>query len=319
MAETFFTLNDGSPRAVMGIRRRNDGTVQTLDQAVPDGDTLGNQLDGTGSVRFLGIDSPEKSFEQPIGGAQTLNGQPWEQYLTNPFANGYPAGLLEPALAAHLQQRFGSGAAANHHRHAMAAGEALKGLVQGDITAMGQTPAQFQYFLSFSYEVFDRFGRFLAFVNRNQPNPNVPGPRPSSYNQRQLDTGTALPFFIWPNVDPFRAHDTIADAVPRPGTANTQAETGELKRARDAVKSARAAGLGVFNPADPLRFEAFEIRYLGRGEAPNRAVIDLSKNDDVLLRPQNYFTIPNAEDRLFVPGEFVPLFAAKGWRLQGFQ
>jgi hypothetical protein len=47
-------------------------------------------------------------------------------------------------------------------------------------------------------------------------------------------------------------------------------------------------------------------------------VIDLSKNDDVLLRAQSYFKIPHPEDRLFVPAEFVPLFAAKGWRLEGF-
>ena len=318
MAEVFFTLSDGSPRAITGIRRRNDGTVQPLGEAVPDGDTIGDQLNGTGSVRFLGVDSPEKSFEQPVGGSQALDGQPWEQFLTNPFANGYPAALLEPALAAHLQQRFGAGAAANHHRHAVAAGEALKGLIQADITALGQTNVQFQYFLSFSYEVFDRFGRFLAFANRNQPNVNVPAPRPSSYNQRQLDTGAALPFFIWPNVDPFRKHDTVANAVLAPRTANVIAETGELKKARDAVKSARAAGIGVFSAADRLRFEAFEIRYLGRAEAPSRAVIDLSKNEDVILRPQSYFRIPNPEDRLFVPAEFVPLFAAKGWRLEGF-
>jgi hypothetical protein len=318
MAETFFTLSDGSPRAITGIRRRNDGTVQPLGDAVPDGDTIGNQLNGTGSVRFLGVDSPEKSFEQPVGGPQALDGQPWEQFLTNPLANGYPAALLEPALAAHLQQRFGTGAAANHHRHAVAAGEALKGLIQADIAALGQTSDQFQYFLSFSYEVFDRFGRFLAFANRNQPAANVPAPRPSSYNQRQLDTGSALPFFIWPNVDPFRKHDTVANAVPAPRTANLIAETGELKRARDAVKSARAAGIGVFNAADPLRFEAFEIRYLGRAEAPSRAVIDLSKDDDVILRPQSYFRIPNPEDRLFISAEFVPLFAGKGWRLEGF-
>jgi hypothetical protein len=126
MAQTFFTLSDGSPRAIMGIRRRNNGTVQTLDEAVPDGDTVGVQLNGTGSVRFLGIDSPEKSFEQPLGGAQSLDGPRWEEYLTNPFANGFPTELLEPLLAAHLQSRFGAGAAANHHRHAVAAGEALK-------------------------------------------------------------------------------------------------------------------------------------------------------------------------------------------------
>jgi len=318
MAETFFTLTDGSPRAIMGVRRKANGTVQTLDEAVADGDTAGAQLDGTGSIRFLGIDSPEKSFEQPLGGGQGLDGAPWEQYLTNPFTNGYPVGSLESPLAAHLQWRFASGAAANHHRHAVAAWENLKALIQSDVTALGQPLDQFRYFLSFSYEIFDRYGRFLAFLNRNQPDANNPSPRPRSYNDRQLEAGKALPYFIWPNVNPFRDADTIPDAVPRPGTANTIAEKGDLKRARDMVKQARASQIGVFAPADPLRFEAFEIRYLGRAEVPSRGVIDLSKNDDVILRPQSYFKIPHPEDRLFVPPEFIPLFAAKGWRLEGF-
>ena len=104
----------------------------------------------------------------------------------------------------------------------------------------------------------------------------------------------------------------------RPGAANELAETGDLKRARDFVKAARAERLGVFEAADPLRFEAFEIRYLGRKEAPARALIDLSKSDDVILRPQSYFKVPNPEDRLWISSEFVPLFAAKGWRLEGF-
>ena len=85
MATTFFTLSDGTPRAIMGIRRRNNGTVQPLEEAVPDGDTAGTQLDGTGSVRFLGVDAPEKSFEQPVGGAQGLDGAPWDLFLTNPL------------------------------------------------------------------------------------------------------------------------------------------------------------------------------------------------------------------------------------------
>ncbi len=317
MAETFFTLTDGSPRAIMGIRRRN-GAVQTLEAAVPDGDTVGTQLDGTGSIRFLGIDTPEKSFVQPLGGGQALDGPKWDQYLTNPFGSGYEVALLEPALATHLQTRFGAGAAANHHRHALAAGESLRELIRADQAALGQTAEEFSYFVSFSYEVFDRYGRFLAFVNRNQPEANVPVPRVRSYNERQLAAGCALPYFIWPNVNPFRDVPTITHAVPAPGTANTVAETGDLKYARAAVQHARGSGLGVFAPGDPLRFEAFEIRYLGRNEAPTRAVIDLSRNDSVILRPQSYFRIPNPEDRLFIPGEFVPLFAAKGWRLEGF-
>jgi hypothetical protein len=318
MPVTFFTLANGSPRAVVGIRRRNDGIVQPPDDATPDGDTVGVQLDGTGAVRFLGIDTPEKTFQQPLGGTAVLNGVQWEQFLSNPFAPGLPASSLEAGLVADLQGRVGPGAAANHHRHAMAAATALRDLVQDDVTALGQTRETFRYFLSFSYEVFDGNGRFLAFVNRNQPNANVPGPRPDSYNQRMLQAGRALPYFIWPNVNPFREADSVAHAVLAPGTANTTAETGDLKKARDAVKAARTAKLGVFDALDPLRLEAFEIRYLGRGEAPNRAVIDLSKNDDVLLRPQSYFKIPHPEDRLFIPSEFIPLFAARGWRLEGF-
>jgi len=325
MAETFFTIPtlNGTVRAIMGIRRRNDGTVQPLDQAVPDGDTAGVQLDGTGAVRFLGVDTPEKSFQQPLGGEQALNGQKWKQFLSNPFAPGLPANTLEPLLVEHLRGRIGTGpiaddAAANHHRHALAATQALKDSIQSDITALGQAPDTFRYFLSFSYEVFDRNGRFLAFVNRNQPDPNNPGPRPDSYGERMLQTGHTLPFFIWPNIDPFRKFASIADAVLAPNTANTVAESGDLKKARDFVKNARAAGSGVFDAGDPLRFEAFEIRYLGRGEAPSRAVIDLSKNDDVMLRPQSYFKVPFPEDRLFVPAEFVPLFSARGWRLEGF-
>jgi hypothetical protein len=302
----------------MGIRRKSDGSLQTLDQSVPDGDTVGLQLNGTGSIRFLGIDSPEKAFEQPLGGGQALDGLKWQEYLTDPFSKGYPGHLLESPLAAHLKLRFGIGAAANHHKHAIAAGENLKLLIQADATELGQTLEAFQYFLSFSYEVFDRYGRFLAFLNRNQPKDETPVPRPPSYNERQLQAGRALPYFIFPNVSPFRDKGTVSEAVLKPKTANTKAETGELKRARDAVKSARLNKQGVFDAGDPLQFEAFEVRYLGRAETPNRAVIDLSKNDDVILRPQSYFKIPNAEDRLFIPAEFVPLFVAKGWRLEGF-
>jgi hypothetical protein len=317
MAEVFFTF-ERNPRARMGVRRRADGSVQTLDQAIPDGDTAGTQLDGTGAARFLGVDTPEKAFAQPLGGSQNLDGAPWETFLSNPFAPGLPGHRLDLPLIQHLQARVGSGMAANHHRHAVAAGDALKALVQADMTALGQTPEQFRFFLAFSYEVFDSFGRFLAFVNREQPNASVPAPRPLSYNERMLEIGRTLPYFIWPNINPFRDAPTVHDAVLAPGTAHDVAERGDLKRARDFVRNARAIGAGLFDPADPLQFEAFEIRYLGRGDIPNRAVIDLGVNDDVLLRPQSYFKVRNPEDRLFVPAEFVPLFAARGWRLEGF-
>ena len=46
-----------------------------------------------------------------------------------------------------------------------------------------------------------------------------------------------------------------------------------------------------------------------------RWVIDLSAGDDLLRDPQSYYLIPNEEDRLFVPEEYVALFVGKGWQI----
>ena len=74
MAETFFVVGNGNPRAVTAIRRKADGTTQTLDQAVPDGDTVGVQLDGTGSTRFLGIDTPRRRSSSRSAAARRWTG-----------------------------------------------------------------------------------------------------------------------------------------------------------------------------------------------------------------------------------------------------
>ncbi len=318
MAKAFFT-QQRRVRAVASIRRNNDGTFQSIDASVPDGDTAGTHIEGSASVRFLGIDTAEKSFAVPGGGGTKLDSAEWEAYLTDPFRAEVGGNFgLEDDLIANLQPRLGPDAGSNHRRHGENAETTLQEMVAADMTALGQDATTFGYFLAFSFEVFDSFGRFLCFINRNQPDGNVPSPRPPSYNERQLESGAALPYFIWPNVDPFRGNQGILDAVIQPGRANDLAETGALKRARDFVKAARAAGLGVFDPVDPLRLEAFELRYLSRRQPPSRAVIDLSRNDDILLKPTSYYKIPNPEDRLFISGEYVPLFASRGWRLEGW-
>lgn len=318
MPNAFFTVNQ-APRAVTSIRRDANGQPQTLNAAISDGDTIGVHVAGSGSVRFLGIDSPEKSFELPGSpGARRLDSPQWETYLTDPFLPQFGPFDLDQGLVDHLGTRIGPGRGVNHRFHGDNAEQALIALVQSDMTALGQNPDTYNFFLAFSFEVFDAYGRFIAFINRNQPDANNPGPRPLPYNERMLENGTALPYFIWPNIDPFR-ESSLLDAVIAPGTANQVAQaTPALRRARDFVRQARNNGNGVFNPADPLRFEAFEVRYLGRRQPPNRAVIDLSRNDDVMLRPQSYFRIANPEDRLFIPLAFVPLFVARGWRLEGW-
>ena len=294
MPKVFFTIGN-KPRAVASIRRDANGQPQALNDAIPDGDTAGVHLEGSTSVRFLGIDTPEKTYDlAAVQGGNRLDSEQWENYLSNPFSALYGPFELEAGLAAHLRTRIGPGAGANHFAHANNAKTTLIDMVQADMDALGQNPNTFGYFIAFSFEVFDAHGRFLAFINRDQPDPDNPGPRPLSYNERMLEQGAALPYFIWPNTDPFRGV-SLLDAVIAPQTANQVARaTPALRRARDFVRQARADGKGVFDPDDPLRFEAFEIRYLGRCKPPSRPVIDLSRNDDVILRPQSYFQIPKS-------------------------
>jgi hypothetical protein len=318
MANIFFSTGN-MPRGVVSIRRDANGQPQPLVDSIPDGDTAGVHLEGSAAIRFLGIDTPEKSIDiSVIHGGNRLDSQQWEAYLTNPFDPQFRPFEMDANLAAHLLTRLGPGIGANHFLHATNAGNVLKALVQSDMTALGQNLNTFGYFIAFSFEVFDSNGRFLAFVNRNQPDSTNPSPRPLTYNERMLEQGVALPYLIWPNIDPFRSQ-SLLEAVIAPGTANQIAEsTPALRRARDFVRQARINEIGIFNPINPLLFEAFEIRYLGRRQPPHRAVIDLSRNDDMLLRPQSYFRIPNPEDRLFIEPAFVPLFVSRGWRLEGW-
>jgi hypothetical protein len=130
-----------------------------------------------------------------------------------------------------------------------------------------------------------------------------------------LAAGWVTPYFIWPNIDPFRRQGSLLEAVLGPGTANTVAERpGALQVARRFVRQARDQHLGLFEEADPLRLLPYELRFLACRSPPERWVIDLGRNDDALLAPQDYFQVANPEDRLFVPAEYVPLFVEHGWR-----
>ena len=104
-------------------------------------------------------------------------------------------------------------------------------------------------------------------------------------------------------------------SVAPPGTAG--ADRRALDEARASVAHARAAGLGIYAAADPLRLYPFELRFLARRKPPERWVIDLGAGDDKILAPQRYYAIVNPEDRLFVPSEYVPLFVEKGWQRSG--
>lgn len=304
------------------------GAPGTVPRQVHDGDTINVRAIGNFGIRFLGVDAPEISFPLPErisqgkpdkGGFPKLADPAWVSFLSDPFDPDFEPfnPPLEPGLIQHLQTQIGAQTAANQSYCADKAREALMGEVESDIQALGKTKNDFEFFLAFAYEVVDVYGRLLAFVNRNQPDENDPAPRPDSYNERLLQQGWVIPYFIWPNIDPFRTKGSLAAAVWNPGTAAAEADKlGKLRSSREWCRQARSDGLGVFNRSNSLVMEPFVVRFLAQRRPPSRWVIDLSKNDDVLIRPQNYYTIPNVEDRLFIPEDFVPFFIDKGWRKQ---
>lgn len=309
--KTFFGVSDGNVRGTLGFRRNSADSPQAIGKVVYDGDTINVDLTGSGALRFLGVDTAELKI-----GNSALDSDKWVALLTDPaLLDTFP---LDPGLKQYIAGKFGPETARNHHRHALASQAHLQSLVEADMAEQGLDADSFRIFAEFSYEVFDGNARFLVFANRDQKEP----PRPLSYNERMLRDGFALPYFIWPNIAPFRDFKTVADAVPFPGTLQKQAATGKLGLARRLVAEARVAAAatrtGVFNPDDPLVMEAFEVRFLQRKAPPNRAVIDLAHKTDTLLHPQSYWKVPNTEDRLYVPAEFIPAFAARGWKLEGW-
>jgi endonuclease YncB( thermonuclease family) len=295
----------------LGMRGGVTGSVR---QQVHDGDTLNVRAIGNFGVRFLGVDAPEISFQlQTNGPFLGLASQQWRDYLANPFAAGLapfnPA--LNVGLIGHLQPRFTTQTALNHHEHASAAEDEMERLVLADIATLGQDEDTFRFFMAFAHEVTDRYGRLLGFINREQPS----GPRPLPYNERLLASGHVSPYFIWPNINPFRKSASVTAAVIPAGHARTTVDAdASFSAARQSIRVARQQHLGVYDAGNPLTLQPFEVRFLARRQPPDRWVIDLSKNNDELIPPQEYFTIPNEEDRLFIPSEYVPLFVEAGWR-----
>jgi hypothetical protein len=302
----------------LGLRRGAQGDVE---HDVHDGDTVIMRAVDNFGARFLGIDAPERSF--PLPGTKLpfveISDPRWEAALADPFAQPFDP-PLEQALEDDLRARLGPGVAANHAQLGADALASLTTEVRGDQQSLGKADADFRFFLAFAYEIVDRYGRLLCYLHPDLPKD---APKQLSYNERLLEAARVVPYFIWPNVDPFvrfafESTATIADAVPPPGKApELVAKSPKLRRARDWVKTARQAGKGVFSHNDPLRLLPFELRFISRRKPPDRWVIDLSSDSDELIPPQHYIDVPHLEDRLFVGPEFVALFVRAGWKTAG--
>jgi endonuclease YncB( thermonuclease family) len=317
--------SDSRRHRTTGFARCGDGTngPATPAQLVHDGDTVNVQLDGNLGLRLLGIDTPEISFTLPGPENSTafasLDDPRWTEFLSTPLVDrwGPLASPLPDQLRAWLNARTGPDAASLHYQHAVASREEFRNQIERDMQTMQQDPKSFRFYMNFGFEVMDGYGRLLCMLNRDQPDPAKPTPRPPTYNFRLLERGRAFPYFIWPNINPWERPETIDEAVIPPGSARHMAESdSEITRARAAVRSARRDHLGIFDPMRPLLLEPFELRNLARRTPASRFLIDLNSDSSELIHPLNYTSVPLPEDRLWIPTAYVPLFEQAGWKRQ---
>lgn len=291
-------------------------------QIVHDGDTMNVRTPLNFGIRFLGVDTPEISFNLP--GSTTfphISDPKWDAFFTS---GAWQANLQVPStLKNHLKNRLGdgTGVALNHFQLAQAGETSLQTLINNDLAAANKTKDDFLFFLAFAHEFTDNYGRFLAFIHTDRENfpesqwQNNPVLE-MSYNERQLKTGAAAPYFIYPNTDPFLRQPFSADTLKPANFWQKIQSSSKLKRARKFVADARQQQIGIFNQTNPLRLLPYELRFLARttNAGPDRFVINLGNvGANKILKPHRYFTIANIEDRLFIAKEFVPLFTKNGW------
>lgn len=300
------------------VQGRHGGELGSIKRIVHDGDTISISTGLNFSVRFLGVDTPEISYHRP--GQELPFVRPDDPAIAAALADPFGPHLphipgVSKALKDALSARATADAGANHYALAVKAQEKLEELVAADTAQLGfDVAAGLPFFLAFAYEALDGYGRFLCYVHPDQPN-TPPAQRKRSYNERMLSTGFSAPYFIFPNVDPFRSRGSPLNAAMNAISPQKILQAApSLRRAREEARRAREAGLGIHKPGEALIFDAFELRFICDRRAPSRWVIDLSGDDRVLRHPQTYLQVPMAEDRLWVPEEFVPVFEDAGWQ-----
>lgn len=198
--------------AGLGLRGE---TVMTPAFATHDGDTVFARALTNISLRFLGVDTAEVAFTLPGDGNPTpITNPKWEAFLANPFADWPDAKTaLGTELHTFLTDHTGPGTATNHATRAEAAAQKLEELIAADVaTFAGGDDSQFVFFLRYCKEVIDRYGRLLAYLTVDVA--NLADAPALSYNERMPETGMAAPYFIWPNLDPFKQQPSLLDAVP---------------------------------------------------------------------------------------------------------
>jgi len=127
--------------------------------------------------------------------------------------------------------------------------------------------------MSFDKEVFDKYGRALVYLS--------PGNGQDTYNFKLVESGYAIPYFIYSN--------TVSP------TEDGEWDYSTIRKMRNACIEAQKNSMGIWEYMDDILLP-MELRFLTRRERPQKYCTDLV--NDFLYSPQHYYKV-SIENRLF--------------------
>lgn len=257
-----------------------------------DGDTPSIQT----PIRMLGIDAPELHYQ----GATANNPGKYDAAFA-----GFLAGAgknLDAGLKAHLQKRLDALASTRHIKAGEAAFQHYQGIVAERLRRVsektGKELSPRKLFTMVSRQVFDRYGRLLAYVapsyTKQEREAVAPEKRPT-FNLQMVQDGQATSLVIYPN-------------LPKPA---------DLILIHKAMSTARSRRKGLWKSAVPV-LHAFEFRWIvdvmaGKREGPDRFCGDFVSGK--LYMPQHYYKVPD-ERRVWFFNEDLGEALKIGFKLQ---
>lgn len=247
-------------------------------------------------IRMLGMDAPELHY----AGATEKEPGKFDAAFSN-FLAGAGA-RLDPGLKAHLRRRLDAAASTRHIRagaEAFAHFQAIAAERLRRVSAKtGRELAPRALFTMVSQQVFDRYGRLLAYVapaySKAERDGIAPEKRPT-FNLQMMQDGHATSLIIFPN-------------VPKPD---------DLLLVHKAMASARRGRRGLWKSSRPV-LHAFEFRWIadtiaGKRAGPDRFCGDFTTGR--LYPPQQYYRVP-PESRLWFFKEDLGAALKLGFELQ---
>ncbi len=257
-----------------------------------DGDTPTLQL----PVRMLGMDAPEYHY----GGATAKNPGKLDAdlatFLTKAGKN------LDPGLLKYLKPRLGSKASTRQIQAGQAAFDHFKEIVTKRLDrGMGKNGKQLtpkHLFTMASKDVFDRYGRLLAYVNASyekKERDSIPESERPTFNLQMIQDGHAVSLIIYPNIPKEK----------------------DLALVQQAVKNARTHGKGFWKNPDTVLLP-YEFRWIvdtiqGKRNGPDRYCADIVSGK--LYPPQRYYEVL-PENRVFFFPKHLSQAISMGLELQ---